>query len=355
MNGHFLAGERPPEDELLDVARLVRAYSDDAPNPKVAAQRVSFGTSGHRGSAFARAFNEAHVVATAQAICLHRCAQGVDGPLFLARDTHALSQPAFATTLEVLAGNGVEVRIDATDAPTATPVLSHAILTYNRGRTSGLADGIVLTPSHNPPEGGGIKYNAPSGGPADSDVTRWVQDEANKLLEGGLADVARMPVERALRAPTTQRHDYTRAYADDLASVVDLEAIRAARLRLDVDPLGAASLPVWSAIAERCGVGLELVDRTIDPTFRFMSLDWDGKIRMDCSSPYAIASLIGLKERFDVAFASDTDADRHGVVTRGAGLLNPNHYLAVGPTTSSPTARAGRRRRASARRWSRAA
>jgi phosphoglucomutase len=326
---HPLAGKLAPESELLDVAALVRAYHDDAPDPQVAEQRVSFGTSGHRGSAFHRAFNEAHVVAMTQAICLYRRSKGIDGPLFLARDTHALSEPAFASTLEVLAGNGVEARIDATDGPTATPVLSHAILAHNRGRTRGLADGVVLTPSHNPPEDGGFKYNPPSGGPADTDVTRWVQDEANKLLEGRLADVARVPLERALRAPTTRRHEYTRHYVDDLAAVVDLDAIRAARLDLGVDPLGGASLPVWGAIEDRCGLGLELVNRAVDPTFRFMALDWDGKIRMDCSSPYAMATLIGWKERFDVAFANDTDADRHGIVTRGAGLLNPNHYLAV--------------------------
>ncbi len=329
MKVHPLAGKPAPESELVDVSRLLRAYYEDGPDPAVPEQRVAFGTSGHRGSALRRSFNEAHIVAMTQAICLYRRAKGIDGPLFLARDTHALSEPAFSTTLEVLAGNGVEVRIDAADGYTATPVLSHAILVHNRGRTRGLADGIVLTPSHNPPEDGGFKYNPPSGGPADPEVTRWIQDKANELLESGFADVARVPLEAALRAPSTRRHDYTRHYVDDLGSLVDLDMIRGARLELGVDPLGGASLPVWSAIEERCGIGLVLVDRTVDPTFRFMPLDWDGKIRMDCSSPYAMASLIGLKDRFAVAFANDTDADRHGIVTRGAGLMNPNHYLAV--------------------------
>ena len=324
-----LAGKLPPEDMLLDVARLVRAYYDDRPDVSVAEQRVSFGTSGHRGSAFKRAFNEAHIVAMTQAICQHRTRKGIDGPLFLAQDTHALSEPAFSTTLEVLAGNGVTVMIDAADAPTATPVLSHAILTYNRGRKEHLADGIVITPSHNPPEDGGFKYNPPHGGPADTDVTGWIQDRANELLAAGLADVRRVSLDGALKADTTHRHDYTTEYVSDLGAVVDLDAIRAAKLKLGVHPLGGASLPIWSAVAERCGLDLELVDRSIDPTFRFMTVDWDGKIRMDCSSPYAMASLIHLKDRFDVAFANDTDADRHGIVTRGAGLLNPNHYLAV--------------------------
>jgi phosphoglucomutase len=314
---------------LVDVARLLRAYYDDQPDPAVAEQRVSFGTSGHRGSAFNRAFNEAHIVAMTQAICAYRTAKGIDGPLFLAKDTHALSEPAFATTLEVLAGNGIEVMVDAADGPTATPVLSHAILAHNRARTRGFADGIVITPSHNPPEDGGYKYNPPNGGPADTDVTGWIQERANELLAKGLADVRRTTLATALAAGTTHRHDYTAAYVGDLASVVDLDAIRAARLKLGVHPLGGASLPVWNAVAERCGLDLEVVDRTVDPTFRFMTVDGDGKIRMDCSSPYAMASLIGLRDRFDVAFANDTDADRHGIVTRGAGLLNPNHYLAV--------------------------
>ncbi|MEW6268982.1 MAG: phosphoglucomutase (alpha-D-glucose-1,6-bisphosphate-dependent) [Thermodesulfobacteriota bacterium] len=329
MTASALAGKRPPESQLLDVASLLRAYYEDAPDPAVPEQRVSFGTSGHRGSAFTRSFNEAHVVAMTQAICLYRRSKGIDGPLFLARDSHALSEPAFSTTLEVLAGNGIEVRVDAVDGLTATPVLSHAILTHNTGRTRGLADGIVLTPSHNPPEDGGFKYNPPNGGPADTDVTGWVQDRANELLKEGLEDVARVPFEQATRAATTQRWDYTARYVADLEAVVDLEAIRSARLRLGVDPLGGASLPVWNALAERGGIGLEVVNQTIDPRFHFMTLDWDGKIRMDCSSPYAMASLIALKDRFDVAFGNDTDADRHGIVTRGAGLLNPNHYLAV--------------------------
>lgn len=329
MSTSPLAGKLPPPELLVDVERLVRAYHDDRPDPAVVEQRVSFGTSGHRGSAFNRAFNEAHIVAMTQAICTYRATSGIDGPLFLAKDTHALSDPAFATTLEVLAGNGVEVMIDAADGPTATPVLSHAILTYNRGRTRGLADGIVITPSHNPPEDGGYKYNPPNGGPADTDITGWIQERANALLASGLSDVRRTPIGAALSAATTHRHDYTSAYVGDLDSVIDLDAIRAARLKLGVHPLGGASLPIWSAIAERCGIDLEVVDRTIDPTFRFMTVDGDGKIRMDCSSPHAMASLIGLRDRFDVAFANDTDADRHGIVTRGAGLLNPNHYLAV--------------------------
>jgi phosphoglucomutase len=329
MSTHPPAGKQAPESQLLDVARLLRAYYEDAPDPDVPEQRVSFGTSGHRGSAFARAFNEAHIVAMTQAICLYRTSKGIDGPLFLARDTHALSEPAFATTLEVLVGNGVEVMIDAADGCTPTPVLSHAILTYNRGRHDHPADGIVLTPSHNPPEDGGFKYNPPSGGPADTDVTAWVQSRANELLRDGLRGVARVPMEQALRAPTTRRHDYTTHYVDDLEAAIDLDAIRGAGLALGVDPLGGASLPVWNAIGERCRIALEVVNQTIDPTFRFMTLDWDGKIRMDCSSPYAMAALIALKDRFDVAFGNDTDADRHGIVTRGSGLLNPNHYLAV--------------------------
>lgn len=329
MSTSPLAGKLPPDDQLVDVARLVRAYYEDRPDPAVAEERVSFGTSGHRGSAFKRAFNEGHIVAMTQAICSYRAANGIDGPLFLAKDTHALSEPAFSTTLEVLAGNGVEVMIDAADGPTATPVLSHAILTYNRGRKRGLADGVVITPSHNPPEDGGYKYNPPNGGPADTDVTGWIQKRANELLAEGLSDVRRTTLGAALAVATTHRHDYTSAYVGDLEAVVDLDAIRAAKLKLGVHPLGGASLPVWEAVAERCGIDIEVVDRTIDPTFRFMTVDGDGKIRMDCSSPYAMASLIGLKDRFDVAFANDTDADRHGIVTRGAGLLNPNHYLAV--------------------------
>jgi phosphoglucomutase len=322
-----LAGKLPPKDQLLDVARVVRAYYDDRPDPSVPEQRVTFGTSGHRGSAFKRAFNEAHIVAMTQAICSYRSANRIDGPLFLAKDTHALSEPAFSTTLEVLAGNGVAVMIDAADGPTATPVLSHAILTYNRGRKEHLADGIVITPSHNPPEDGGYKYNPPNGGPADTDVTGWIQKRANDLLVAGLSDVRRVSLAAALT--TTHRHDYTEEYVSDLGSVVDLEAIRAARLKLGVHPLGGASLPIWNAVAARTGIDIEVVDQTIDPTFRFMTVDRDGKIRMDCSSPYAMASLIALKDRFDVAFGNDTDADRHGIVTRSAGLLNPNHYLAV--------------------------
>jgi phosphoglucomutase len=315
--------------DLVNIPRLIAAYYTGRPDPTVPEQRVAFGTSGHRGSAFSDSFNESHILAITQAICSYRRQQGINGPLFLAMDTHALSEPAFETALEVLAANGVEVMIDQDRGYTPTPVLSHAILTYNRGRRTGLADGIIMTPSHNPPEDGGFKYNPPSAGPADTTITRWVEDRANTLLADGLREVARFPYASALKASTTHKYDYVSAYVDDLGSVVDMEAIRAANLGIGVDPLGGAGVAYWGRIAERYRVTLEVLNTSVDPTFRFMTLDWDGKIRMDCSSPDAMAGLIALKDRFDVAFACDTDHDRHGIVTRSAGLLNPNHYLAV--------------------------
>ena len=314
---------------LVDVSRLVAAYYDGRPDPTVPAQRVSFGTSGHRGSPLEQSFNEAHILAISQAICLYRRAQGIQGPLFLGRDTHAVSEPAFRTALEVLAANEVEAMIDRAGGFTPTPAVSHAILGHNRDRRTGLADGIVITPSHNPPEDGGFKYNPPHGGPADTDVTDWVGARANELLAGGLRDVRRMPYERALAASTTHRHDYLNAYVDDLATILDLETIRSARLHIGVDPLGGAGVAYWPAIAARYGLDLTVVNDAVDPTFRFMHVDWDGKIRMDCSSPYAMAGLVALADRFDVALAADTDHDRHGIVCRGAGLMNPNHYLSV--------------------------
>ncbi|HUI55121.1 MAG TPA: phosphoglucomutase (alpha-D-glucose-1,6-bisphosphate-dependent) [Bryobacteraceae bacterium] len=326
---HLQAGQSPTPDMLVNIPRLITAYYSEQPDPAVPSQSVSFGTSGHRGSSFDRAFNEDHILAITQAICQHRAENGVDGPLFLAIDTHALSEPAFASALEVLAANGVEVMIDQDRGYTPTPVLSDAILTYNRGRKAGLADGIVITPSHNPPDDGGFKYNPPHGGPADTKTTNWIEHCANAILRNDLRDVRRLPFRQALAAPTTHRHDYISAYVNDLASVVDLEAVRAARLSLGADPLGGAGIHYWSRIAERYGLNIEIAHQHADPTFRFMRLDWDGKIRMDCSSPYAMAGLIAMKDRFDVAFACDTDHDRHGVVTRSSGLLNPNHYLAA--------------------------
>jgi phosphoglucomutase len=324
-----LAGKRPDPSKLVDVARLVTAYFTGKPDPGVPAQRVAFGTSGHRGSAFDNAFNEDHILAISQAICRHRAENGVDGPLYIGIDTHALSQPALASALEVFAANDVEVMIDAGEGYTPTPVVSHAILTYNKGRKTGLADGIVITPSHNPPEDGGFKYNPPDGGPADTDVTRWIQDRANELLRAGNVGVARMPFERALRAPSTRQEDLVLPYVNDLRNVVDMDSIRAAGLQLAVDPLGGASRPYWEPINAVYGLDVAIVNPTIDPTFSFMTVDHDGKIRMDCSSPYAMARLVGLKDRYRVAFANDPDSDRHGIVTPGAGLMNPNHYLAV--------------------------
>jgi phosphoglucomutase len=324
-----LAGQPAPPAALLDVPRLVGAYYAEKPDPAIPGQRVAFGTSGHRGSAFLKTFNEGHVLAIAEAICRYRALRGIDGPLFLGVDTHALSAPASASALEVLAAHGVDVRLAERDEPTPTPVISHAILTHNRGRTQGLADGIVVTPSHNPPEDGGFKYNPPNGGPAEAAVTSWIEARANELLEGGLQGVKRVPLERALKAPTTQRHDYLTPYVSDLGQVIDMEAIRGSALRLGVDPLGGAGVHYWAPIAERYGLDLTVVSETVDPTFAFMTLDWDGRIRMDPSSSYAMQRLIGLKDRFDLSFACDTDHDRHGIVTRSSGLLPPNHYLAV--------------------------
>jgi phosphoglucomutase len=321
------AGHLPDPSQLVDVDGLVAAYYDVRPDPAAADQRVAFGTSGHRGTSRARTFNEAHVLAIAEAVCRYRAAQGIGGPLFLGRDTHALSEPAFRSVVEVLVAHGVEATIDAADGYTPTPAVSHAILGHNRDRPRGRADGIVVTPSHNPPEDGGIKYNPPHGGPADTEVTGWIEREANGLLEAGLDGVRRTPFERAVAE--ARRHDYVAAYVDDLPAVVDLEAIRSAGLRLGVDPLGGSSLAFWEAVAERHCLELTIVNDEIDPTFRFVPLDWDGKIRMDCSSPYAMARLTELRDRFDVAFANDPDADRHGIVTPGAGLLNPNHQLAA--------------------------
>ena len=324
-----LAGKKPDASMLVDVARLVTAYFTGKPDPSVPSQRVAFGTSGHRGSAFDNAFNEDHILAISQAICRHRAQNGVDGPLYIGIDTHALSQPALASALEVFAANDVEVMIDAGDGYTPTPVVSHAILTYNKNRKSGLADGIVITPSHNPPEDGGFKYNPPSGGPADTGVTKWIENAANALIETKLEGLRRIPYERARKSPRVHRHDYIGAYVPDLANVVDMAAIRATGVKIGIDPLGGASVHFWQPIIETYGLDASIVNETIDPTFRFMPLDWDGRIRMDCSSPYAMAGLIAMRDRFDVAFANDTDADRHGIVTRSNGLMNPNHYLAA--------------------------
>jgi phosphoglucomutase len=324
-----LAGKPAPASILVDVAGLIDAYYRRRPDPSESAQRVVFGTSGHRGSSLQTAFNEDHIVAITQAICLHRRQEGIDGPLFIGFDTHALSKPAFMTALEELAANGVDVMVDARDGYTPTPVVSHAVLGYNRGRRRGLADGIVVTPSHNPPQYGGFKYDPPHGGPAETHVTRWIEEHANAFLADGLRGVERVPFERAATASTTHRHEYRDAYVRDLQAVVDLDAIRARGVRIGVDPLGGASVAYWDAIAERYGLDLEVVNHVIDPTFRFMTVDWDGQIRMDPSSPYAMARMVELKDRFDVAFASDPDADRHGIVSRSAGLLAPNHYLTV--------------------------
>jgi phosphoglucomutase len=326
---HPRAGMPAEPASLANIPRLMTAYYTTRPDPAVREQKVAFGTSGHRGSALTASFNEAHILAITQAICEHRRRQAVDGPLFLGIDTHALSESALASALEVLAAHGVEVMLDDRQGYTPTPVVSHAILTYNRGRARGLADGIVVTPSHNPPEDGGFKYNPPHGGPADTNVTGWIQDRANALLAAALVGVDRIPFERARRAPTTHRFDYMEGYVADLGSVVDLDAVRGSRLALGVDPLGGAGVHYWPMIAERYRLPLTVVSEVVDPTFAFMPLDWDGKIRMDCSSPHAMRRLIELKDRFDVAWACDTDHDRHGIVARSAGLMNPNHYLAI--------------------------
>jgi phosphoglucomutase len=329
MSLHPLAGQPAPTDLLIDVGALERAYYERHPDLSDPNQLVSFGTSGHRGTSLTGSFTEAHILAMTQAICDYRRHRGIEGLLFMGKDPHALSTPAQRNALEVLAANGVATIIQRHDGVTPTPVISHAILTHNRGRTDNLADGIVVTPSHNPPADGGFKYNPPHGGPADTDVTGWIQDRANALLRDGNAGVKRMPWESALKAATTRQEDLVRPYVEDLANVIDMEAIRAAGLRIGVDPLGGAAVGYWAPIAERYGLNLTVVNAKLDPTFRFMTLDHDGKIRMDCSSPYAMAGLITLKDRFDIAFGNDPDADRHGIVTRSMGLLNPNHYLAV--------------------------
>jgi phosphoglucomutase len=323
------AGKLAEASMLVNVPRLVTAYYTEQPDPSVPEQRVAFGTSGHRGSSFDKAFNERHILAISQAICLYRKQKKIDGPLFLGMDTHALSVPALASALEVLATNGVDVMLAEGDEYTPTPAVSHAILTYNRGRKTGVADGIVITPSHNPPHDGGFKYNPPNGGPAESVVTDWIGAKANEFLENGLRGVKRIPFEKALHASTTHRHDYLNAYVSDLANVVDMDAIRGAKIGMGVDPLGGAGVHYWGPIAERFGLNLTVVNEVVDPTFRFMTVDWDGQIRMDPSSTYAMQRLIGLKDRFEIAFACDTDHDRHGIVTKSAGLLPPNHYLSV--------------------------
>jgi phosphoglucomutase len=323
------AGKLLPPSALVDVPRLVTAYFTITPNPANPAQRVAFGTSGHRGSAFDGTFNEAHILAISQAVCQHRHAAGVDGPLFIGIDTHALSRPALATALEVFAANGVDAFVDEHDGYTPTPVISHAILTYNRGRTAGLADGVVITPSHNPPEDGGFKYNTPDGGPADLDVTGNIEQTANALLMAGLAGVKRMPLGRALKSTRIHRHDYIGPYVEDLAHVVDMDIIHSSGVRIGIDPLGGAAIDYWQPIIERYGIAATVVSDAVDPTFCFMTADWDGRIRMDCSSPYAMTRLVAMSGKFDVAFANDTDADRHGIVAGTDGLMNPNHVLAA--------------------------
>ena len=331
MTQHARAGQPALASDLVDVAALLRAYDEIRPDPSDPAQRVAFGTSGHRGSAFRAAFNEAHILATTEAICRYRASKGYTGPLFIGRDTHALSEPAWRTALEVLVANGVDVRVDAADGFTPTPAISHAILAANRGRPAGLSDGIVVTPSHNPPDDGGFKYNPPNGGPADTDVTRWIQDEANRILEApgpeGLDGIARVPFERA-RAQATS-YDFMGTYVADLGNVVDMAAIKASGLRLGVDPLGGAAVAYWGAIGERYGLDLTVTNSAVDPQFGFMTLDWDGRIRMDPSSPFAMARLVELRDRFDLSLGNDADADRHGIVVPGAGLMNPNHVLAA--------------------------
>jgi phosphoglucomutase len=329
MSVHPRAGQPAEPADLIDVTQVLAAYHDGHPDPADPAQQVAFGTSGHRGSSLRTAFNDDHIAAISQAICEYRAGRGVDGPLFLARDTHALSEPATVTALEVFAANGVTVLVDSRDGFTPTPALSLAILVHNRGRESGLADGVVVTPSHNPPADGGYKYNPPHGGPADTDATRWIQERANALIAAGLSGVRRIPYERARAAQTTRAYDFLAAYVDDLPSVLDLDAVRAAGVRIGADPLGGASVAYWGEIADRHGLDLTVVNPKVDPAWPFMTLDWDGKIRMDCSSPYAMASLIDKRSAYQVATGNDADADRHGIVTPDAGLMNPNHYLAV--------------------------
>lgn len=324
-----LAGKVAPQEILINVAKLVTAYYSETPNPEVPSQCVSFGTSGHRGSSFDKSFNEAHVLAITQAICLYRQQQGIDGPLFIGIDSHALSEPAFVSAMEVLAANNIEVMVSADGEYVPTPAISQAILVYNQERSSGLADGIVITPSHNPPSGGGFKYNPTNGGPADNNVTGWIQQQANEFLRQGLKGVKRLPYAKAMAAVTTHQHDFLGAYVKDIGNVIDMDAIRAAGVRMGVDPLGGAGVNYWGAIAEHYNLDLTVLNNHVDTTFGFMCVDWDGKIRMDPSSPHAMNGLIGLKDRFDVAFACDTDHDRHGIVTKSTGLLPPNHYLSV--------------------------
>ena len=323
-------GHHPRPDTLVNIPRLITAFYNLHPDPSIPSQRVSFGTSGHRGSAFSSSFNEDHIAAITQAICDYREREGITGPMFLAQDTHALSEPAFATALEVLAANSIETMVDQELAYTPTPALSHAILTYNKGKSENLADGVVITPSHNPPDDGGFKYNPPNGGPADTTATRWIENRANELLEGTDAGaIRRIPYTRALSASTTHRHDYITAYVEDLGNVINFKALSGTKLVLAVDPLGGAGVHYWPRIADRYKLPLEVLNPYVDPTFRFMTCDWDGKVRMDCSSPFAMASMIASRDRYDVSFACDTDHDRHGIVTATSGLLNPNHYLAV--------------------------
>lgn len=329
MAPHPLAGKPAPRELLVNVPRLISAYYTGKPDASVPEQQVAFGTSGHRGSSLLTSFNEDHILAICQALCEWRRAQNIDGPLYVGMDTHALSEPALATAIEVFAANEMDIFIQAGLGYTPTPVISHAILTYNRGRTSGLADGVVITPSHNPPEDGGFKYNPPAGGPADTQTTKQIQDRANQLLATGLKDVRRLPLARALKAETTHLYDYVMPYVAALGSVIDMQAIATSGLAIGIDPLGGAALGFWAPIAEFYKLNLEVVNPVIDPTFAFMTVDKDGKIRMDCSSPFAMASLIGLKDRFDIAFGNDPDSDRHGIVTPSVGLMNPNHYLAT--------------------------
>ncbi len=326
---HERAGLPAQDSDLVDIAKLITLYYAEQPDPENIDQRVAFGTSGHRGTSLKTSFNEFHILATTQAIVEYRRMQGTDGPLFLAKDTHGLSEPAWVSALEVLAANDVEVRIDSRDGYTPTPALSHAILAYNRGRTDGLADGIVVTPSHNPPTDGGFKYNPPDGGPASSEATGWIQDRANEIIANGMSSVRRIPLKTALAQDSTGTYDFLDAYARDLPNVLNLDAVRDAGLKLGADPMGGAAVAYYSYIAEMHGLDLTTVNPKVDPTWRFMTLDWDGKIRMDCSSPFAMASLVALKDSYRVAFGNDADADRHGIVTPGAGLMNPNHYLAV--------------------------
>lgn len=326
---HPLAGKQPTSEMLVNVPNLIKAYYEKAPDPTVPSHKVEFGTSGHRGSSFSSSFNEKHILAISQAICLHRMKQKIDGPLFIGMDTHALSEPAFKSALEVLAANGVTVMISENNEYTPTPVISHAILSYNRGRKEHFADGIVITPSHNPPSEGGFKYNPPNGGPADPVITSWIQDKANEFLEKDGLGIKRIPFEKSLQCPTTKRHNYLQAYVNDLAHVIDMEAIRNSKIHIGADPLGGAGVHYWGAIAAAYKLNLTILNETIDPTFQFMTVDWDGKIRMDPSSPYAMQGLIGMKNRFDVAFACDTDYDRHGIVAKSVGLLPSNHYLSA--------------------------